>query len=146
MEARTRADCGPGGAPPEERAPEAAGAPGAGTAPPPSPGATTPNTPGQAPAPAGTAQPAGPADDGAIANAAAREKETGADVPAPLVALLVTAGLLALAGLLWGLFRFFAWEPRWLLSARHAVAEAGWRTGGAWAEFTDWLRARRSAA
>ena len=117
---------------------------GAGAAPPPP--ATTPNPPGQAPAPPGTAQPAEPANDGAIANAAARDQESGSDVPAPLVALAVLGALLALAAIVWGLFRFFAWEPRWLLGARHAVAEAGWRTGGAWADFTDWLRSRRRPA
>ena len=39
----------------------------------------------------------------------------------------------------------FAWEPRWLPGARHAVAEAGWRTGGAWSDFADWIRSRRAA-
>ncbi|HEX8208370.1 MAG TPA: hypothetical protein VF587_20070 [Solirubrobacteraceae bacterium] len=123
-----------------------AGTPGAtgGTSAPPA--ATTPNTPGQAPAPPGTAQPAQPANDGAIANAAARDDDGGSDVPAPLVALAVLGALLALSALIWGLFRFFAWEPRWLLGARHSVAEAGWRTGGAWADFTDWLRSRRKPA
>jgi hypothetical protein len=126
------------------------GAPGASTtgegAPAPPPGGTTPNAPGQAPAPPGTPQAAEPADDGAISNAAARDQDSGGDVPAPLVALLVAGGLLAISLLTWGLFRFFAWEPRWLLSARHAVAEAGWRTSGAWADFSDWLRSRRRPA
>lgn len=117
-----------------------------GAVPPPAPGGTTPNAPGQAPAPPGTAQPSQPAADGAIANAAGRDDGSGGDVPAPLVALLVAGGLLALSLLFWGLFRFFAWEPRWLLGARHAVAEAGWRTSGAWADFTDWLRTRRPAS
>jgi hypothetical protein len=109
-------------------------------------GGTTPSAPGQTPAPPGTAQPADPAKDGAISTAAGRDGDDGGDVPAPLVALLVLAALLALCALVWALFRLFAWEPRWLLGARHAVAEAGWRTGGAWADFTDWLRSRRSAA
>jgi hypothetical protein len=143
MEARATASCA-GGAAPEGGAGGSPGSTtGAGAAPPPS---TTPNTPGQAPAPPGTAQPADAANDGAIANAASRDKDSGGDVPAPLVALAVLAALLALSALVWGLFRFFAWEARWLLAARHAVAEAGWRTGGAWADFTDWLRSRRRAA
>ena len=146
MEARARANCDGAGSPSGAEGEDsgATGGAGAGAAPPPP--ATTPNTPGQAPAPPGTAQPAQPANDGAIANAAARDDDAGGDVPAPLVALAVLAALLALSALIWGVFRFFAWEPRWLLGARHAVAEAGWRTGGAWADFTDWLRSRRRPA
>jgi hypothetical protein len=145
MEERARTNCEGG-----EGEETGGAAPGTstGAAPPAqtTPAATTPNTPGQAPGPPGTAEPAEPAADGAIANAASRERDAGSDPPAPLVALAVAGGLLALSLLVWGLFRFFAWEPRWLLAARHAVAEAGWRTGGAWADFTDWLRSRRSAA
>jgi hypothetical protein len=144
MEERARSNCGDEGG--TTTTPGADGGTSTGgVAPPPAPGATTPNAPGQAPAPPGTAQPAQPANDGAIASAAGRD-DGGGDVPAPLVALLVAGGLLTLALLFWGLFRFFAWEPRWLLGARHAVAEAGWRTSGAWADFTDWLRTRRPAS
>ncbi len=147
MEERARANCD--GSAPDDSATDTPGTTTPGGAAPPvpptAPGATTPNAPGQAPAPPGTAQPAQPANDGAIANAAGRD-DGGGDVPAPLVALLVAGGLLALCLLVWALFRFFAWEPRWLLGARHSVAEAGWRTGGAWADFTDWVRSRRSAA
>jgi hypothetical protein len=52
----------------------------------------------------------------------------------------VLAGLIALACLIWGIFRITAFEPHWLLSARHSVAEAGFRAAGTWDEFTDWLR------
>jgi len=144
MEERARATC-EGGAAPDG----SATTPGDGTTTdtaPAAPGTTTPNTPGQAPAPPGTAEPAPPAADGAIANAAARDRGSGGNAPAPLVALAIVGALLALCLLVWALFRFFAWEPRWLLEARHSVAEAGWRTGGAWADFTDWLRSRRSPA
>ena len=140
MEERARSACdGSGNAAPP-------GGTSTSAAPPVAPGATTPNAPGQAPAPPGTAQPSTTAADGAISNAAARDKDTGSDIPAPLLALAIAGGLLALCLLLWGLFRFVAWEPTWLLNARHSVAEAGWRTGGAWADFTDWLRSRRRAA
>jgi hypothetical protein len=144
MEERARANCAGGAQDPVQENP--GGAPGGAGGTPVPPAATTPNAPGQTPAPPGTAQPAQPANDGAIANAAARDDDAGGDVPAPLVALAVLGALLALSALVWGLFRFFAWEPRWLLGARHAVAEAGWRTGGAWADFTDWLRSRRRPA
>jgi hypothetical protein len=52
----------------------------------------------------------------------------------------ILAGLIALACLTWGIFRIGAFEPRWLLSARHSVAEAGFRAAATWDEFTDWLR------
>jgi hypothetical protein len=144
MEARARG-CGSGDGSQDSVQP-GAGAPSAAGGTPAPPPATTPNPPGQAPGPPSTAQPAQPADDGAIANAAARDDDGGSGVPAPLVALIVLGALLALSALVWGLFRFFGWEPRWLLDARHATAEAGWRTGGAWADFTDWLRSRRKPA
>ena len=119
--------------------------PGGAAAPAPGPAASEPNPPGQAPQPPGAANPAPSAADGAIENAASRDAEAGSDLPAPLVALGALALLLAVAALIWGLFRFFAWEPRWLLGARHAVAEAGWRTSGAWGDFTDWVRRGRTA-
>jgi len=101
---------------------------------------------GGVPGPPGTARPAAAAADGAIVTAAERTARRGSDTaPAPLVALAVLGGLVALALLAWGLVRLFAWEPRWLASARHAIAEAGWRTSGAWEDFTDWLRRGRTA-
>ncbi len=114
-----------------------------GAAPPPPttvPAQTTPGqtTPGQTAPPVTTTQPAGAAGAG--------RRDGGDSDDAALIALVALGGLLLLGALVWALFRFFAWEPRWLLGARHAVAEAGWRTGGAWADFTDWLRSRRSAA
>jgi cobalamin biosynthesis Mg chelatase CobN len=123
-------------------APGGAG-PGAGAA---AGGAPAATPAGGVPAPPGTAKPAPAAADGAIVNAAAQAEERGSDsAPAPLVVLAVLGGLLALVLLLWGLLRFFAWEPRWLAGSRHAVAEAGWRTSGAWEDFTDWLRRGRTA-
>jgi hypothetical protein len=59
---------------------------------------------------------------------------TGAIVIAALAALLV------LACAAWALARRRAYEPRWWLSLRHALAEAGFRASATWAEFTDWLR------
>jgi hypothetical protein len=52
----------------------------------------------------------------------------------------VIAALVALTCLVWAIFRFSAIEPHWLLSARHSLAEAGFRASATWAEFTDWLR------
>jgi hypothetical protein len=97
-------------------------------------------TPGAAPAPPGTASANANALDGAISNAAQRDADTGGDAPAPLLVLAVVGGLLLLVALVWGLLRWLALEPRWLAGARHATAEAGWHTSGAWADFSDWIR------
>jgi hypothetical protein len=59
------------------------------------------------------------------------------------VAIAVLAALLALACLAWGLARLFAFEPRWALNMRHAIAEAGARTSATCAELGDWLRLGR---
>jgi hypothetical protein len=88
------------------------------------------------PAPAATTPPAAPAAGAAPAAAAA------ADDSVPVV-LVVAGALVALILVLWGMARWWAWEPRWLVRWRHATAEAGWRASAAWAEFTDWLRLGR---
>jgi hypothetical protein len=59
---------------------------------------------------------------------------TGAIVAAVLAAVLV------LACIGWALARRRAFEPHWLLSLRHAMAEAGFRVSATWAEFGDWVR------
>jgi hypothetical protein len=91
---------------------------------PPAAAPTTTQAPAAAPAPAG-AKTAAAADDGAA------------------VALVVAGALVLLILVLWGLARWWAWEPGWLVRWRHATAEAGWRASAAWAEFTDWLRLGR---
>jgi hypothetical protein len=50
------------------------------------------------------------------------------------------AVLLILASLVWGAVRWYAYEPRWGLSLRHALEEAGLRLGATWAEFADWAK------
>jgi hypothetical protein len=108
------------------------------------PGATptTPAPAGQAPQPTPSPNPAPGVTDNAILTAS-KAKSSDAGVPAPLVALAVIGALMALAGLLYGLARWWAWEPRWLVRMRHAGAEAGWRASGSWAEFMDWVRLGR---
>jgi hypothetical protein len=110
----------------------------------PPPGATPPTSvpAGQAPQPTPLPKPASSVTDKLVL-AASRTKSSDAGVPAPLVALAVIAAILLLAGLLYGLGRWWAWEPRWLVRARHAGAEAGWRASGSWAEFMDWVRLGR---
>lgn len=107
---------------------------------------TTPTTPGATPAPPSAAEADAQALDGAITNAAQRDADTGSDAPAPLLVLAIVGGLLALVALVWALMRFFAIEPGWLTGARHATAEAGWRTSGWWADFADWARRGRTSS
>jgi hypothetical protein len=56
------------------------------------------------------------------------------------IALVVLGAVVVLACAAWALARSRAFEPRWLLSLRHAMAEAGFRTSATWAEFRDWVR------
>jgi hypothetical protein len=53
------------------------------------------------------------------------------------------AALLALGAAAWALARYFAYEPSWSLVARHALAEASFRTSATWAEVKDWARIGR---
>ena len=109
------------------------------------PPGTTPPAPGTsaaAPQPAPTSKPAPAVADNAIL-AASKSRNSDAGIPAPLVALAIIGALMALAALLYGLARWWAWEPGWLVRWRHAGAEAGWRASGSWAEFMDWVKLGR---
>jgi len=59
------------------------------------------------------------------------------------IVLAVAAALLALGAIAWGIARLLAYEPRWTLSLRHAMAEAGFRASATWAELGDWMRLGR---
>jgi hypothetical protein len=83
-------------------------------------------------------------EDHVIPQVAVSARDQGASTaPAPIVALAIVGGLLGLVGLAWGLERWGAWEPNWLLASRHAVGEAGFRVSATWADFTDWVRLGR---
>jgi hypothetical protein len=56
------------------------------------------------------------------------------------IAAVIVAAVLVFACIAWALARRRAFEPHWLLSLRHAMAEAGFRASATWAEFTDWAR------
>jgi hypothetical protein len=56
------------------------------------------------------------------------------------IAIAVAAALLILGCAAWAIARGRAFEPRWTLSLRHAMAEAGFRVSATWAEFLDWVR------
>jgi hypothetical protein len=78
------------------------------------------------------------------AGAKARQpSHRGGSTSGAAIAIAVLAGLLALACLAWGLARWAAYEPRWTVSLRHAMGEAGYRASATWAEFTDWARLGR---
>jgi hypothetical protein len=78
----------------------------------------------------------------APARARARSKPSSKLSTAAIV-VAVVAALLALGCAAWGLARRRAFEPHWLLTLRHAMAEAGFRTSATWAEFADWARLGR---
>ncbi len=59
------------------------------------------------------------------------------------IALAALGALLLLGCILWGGARLLAYEPRWTLSLRHSLAEAGFRSSATWAELSDWARLGR---
>lgn len=151
LEARARASCAKDGTatPVATTAPTAtAPAPTTTPAPAATPTETLPAAGGATvPQPPGTAQPAPAAADDAIASAAATDADKGADdIPAPLIVLAAVGAVLLLVLLVYGIARFFAIDPAWVQGSRHAIAEAGWRAGGLWDDFTDWLRPGRRGA
>jgi hypothetical protein len=92
--------------------------------------------------------PAPPAPDSVadhiIPKVAVTARDEGASTaPAPILALAIVGGMLGLAGLAWGIERWGAWEPAWLLTSRHAVGEAGFRVSSTWSDFSDWVRLGR---
>jgi len=102
-------------------------------------GATTTTPATTTPAPATTA-PATPAQPPATSKAKAsrgHRLSTGAIVVVALAALLV------LGCLAWALARNRAFDPPWLLTLRHASAEAGFRASSTWSELLDWARLGR---
>jgi hypothetical protein len=101
----------------------------------PSSGTSLTRTPaGATPSPAGK-----PLQSTAPAPARAGTHRSGG-LSAAAIAIAVIAALVALGAAAWGLARRRAFEPHWTLSARHAMAEAGYRASSTWAEFSDWIR------
>jgi hypothetical protein len=68
------------------------------------------------------------------ASAHAASLSTGA------IVIAVFAALLTLVCAVWGIARWRAYEPHWMLSLRHAMAEAGLRASATLAEFADWVK------
>ncbi len=71
---------------------------------------------------------------------AAAHAHQATHLPGDAVALAAVGALVVLACLAWALARMLAFEPRWTLSLRHALAEAHFRASATWAEFGDWVR------
>ncbi|HEX4435977.1 MAG TPA: hypothetical protein VH061_04200 [Solirubrobacteraceae bacterium] len=98
------------------------------------PGATS--TPGETTTPGATTVPG----SHVLGTPTTAKKSGGGKLSDGAILAAILAGLIALACLVWGAFRITAFEPHWLLSTRHSVAEAGFRAAATWDEFTDWLR------
>ena len=65
---------------------------------------------------------------------------TSGVLPVPILLMALIAGSIAIALVFGGFARMRGWDPSWLAGWRHSFGEAGYRAGGAWAGFVDWLR------
>ncbi len=74
--------------------------------------------------------------------AAAKASSSGT-LSTPAIVAVALAAVLALGCLAWALARSQAYQPRWVASLRHSLAEAGLRASSTWAEFGDWARLGR---
>ncbi len=79
---------------------------------------------------------------GAPAQTQAGKAKASGDRPLSSGAIVIAAlaALLVLACLAWAFARSRAFEPHWLVTLRHATAEAGFRASATWSEFLDWVR------
>ena len=71
-----------------------------------------------------------------------RPKNSSGPSPAAIAAAAIAA-VIALCALIWAIAHMEAYEPRWVLSARHGIAEAGLRASATFAELLDWARLGR---
>jgi hypothetical protein len=67
---------------------------------------------------------------------------TDASLPAPVLAMAALAALLVLVGAGVAIVWWRGWSPRWVAALRHGFGEAGYRAGGTWQEFEEWLRSK----
>lgn len=86
--------------------------------------------------------PASPAVAAPLVGSAA-QASGGTSVSGGAIAIAAVAAVVAIGCLAWAVARRRAFEPRWLLSLRHTLAEAGLRASETWAEFGDWVRLGR---
>jgi hypothetical protein len=107
------------------------------------PGATGTPTTNYTPVPLQPGTSTTGAGTGTPASAVRVHRSSSSSISGGAIALAALAALLALGALAWGIARWLAYEPRWTVSLRHAMAEAGFRASATWAEFTDWARLGR---
>lgn len=104
---------------------------------------TPPSTPPAGSVPTTTtaspATPSGSAPATTTAPASAHASRSS-KLSTPAIALATLGGLLALLCLAWAIARARAYEPHWVRSLRHSLAEGGFRASATWAEFSDWAR------
>jgi hypothetical protein len=74
------------------------------------------------------------------AGTGAHARSSGGGTSSAAIALAVVAVVIVICALAWALAWMQAYEPRWLLSARHSMAEASMRTSATFAELRDWAR------
>lgn len=106
----------------------------------PSTAASGTTTPATSTAPA-TSTPAG--STGTPGAALPQSKSTSSKLSDGAIALAVLAALVLLGAIAWAIASMQAYEPRWTLSLRHAMAEAGYRASATWSELTEWARLSR---
>jgi hypothetical protein len=112
------------------------------------PSTSTPSTPGATPPGAATPQtgttPAPPTvPKPATANGkrtSANSGSSSSDPPVPFLLIAIVAGLVLLTAAFFGTTRWLGWDFHHAAGMRQSWGEAGYRAGGTWADFRDWLR------
>lgn len=147
LQARARGQCGGSGG-----GGDGAGQPSPGGATPSPDSGTTGGAGGKSPAPGGSSPagaqpgtPAPPPPPTAARRVTPLPTATADDdsVPAPFLVLGALLGALLLSALVVALLRWRGGDSHRAAGARHAFAEAGYRAGGVWEDFVDWVRLGR---
>ena len=133
----------PATAQPTTTAPTATATTPAGSAAPPTT-ATAPPATATAPAattPSTSPTPAQPRGATVTVTRAPAKKSSG--LSAAALALAAVGLVILLCCAVWAVGRMLALEPRWTLSLRHSLDEAGYRASATLAELGDWMRLGR---
>jgi hypothetical protein len=102
------------------------------------PGTSTPSTTPQTsttPAPPTVPKPAVTGK-----KASADSGSSSSDPPVPFILIAIVAGLILLTVAFFGTTRWLGWDFHHVAGVRQSWGEAGYRAGGTWADFRDWLR------
>jgi hypothetical protein len=95
------------------------------------------------PVPQATPAPAPVEPTGPAATPAPVYSNADDGLPVSLLVLAALVALLGLVGLLYAALSRLGWAESWLARPRRAVREAGFRLGGTWGDFSDWIRLGR---